>query len=216
MGRIWELEVDGGMMVGSFENHNGRRGYTNWGMIDLGLKPTFSTWSQVTMVHIYMLSSRFRSFEAPVCRIWQQHLIDHFFYDMENKMAVDHGMVARGTRNKYLKDVFLQWRGVLAAYDEGLTKNDAVLAGALWRNVFKASEDVDFKKLAMIVSFVRESLNGLSKVTDEQIMKAGWSFGSPADEAGVVARKSQELEEATSKGPAPKPLPAKAAPVKKK
>jgi cytochrome b pre-mRNA-processing protein 3 len=169
------------------------------------------------MLHIYILSSRFRCFPPAVCRIWQQHLLDHFFYDMENKMVINHGMVARGTRNKYLKDVFVQWRGVLAAYDEGLAKNDAVLAGALWRNVFKASEDVDIKKLAMIVSFMRRSLSALEKVPDEKVMMSEVWFGSPADEEEVVARRSKELGEAGLLNTRPaKSLPAKAVPGKKK
>jgi cytochrome b pre-mRNA-processing protein 3 len=149
------------------------------------------------MLHIYILSSRFRCFEPDVCRIWQQHLLDHFFYDMENKMVVSHGMHARGTRNKYLKDVFVQWRGVLAAYDEGLAKNDAVLAGALWRNVFKASEDVDIVKLAMIVSFMRKTLNKLDAMDDMMIMQAKLDFGSPDMEKELVAKKSKALEEIT-------------------
>ncbi|KAK5141201.1 Serine carboxypeptidase 3, partial [Cryomyces antarcticus] len=67
-------------------------------------------------------------------------------------MATYHGMVARGTRNKYLKDLFIQWRGVLAAYDEGLIRGDAVMAAAVWRNVFKGDENVDAEKLALIVA----------------------------------------------------------------
>ncbi|EHL00459.1 putative protein CBP3, mitochondrial [Glarea lozoyensis 74030] len=134
------------------------------------------------MLHIYILSSRFRCFEPDVCRIWQQHLLDHFFYDMENKMAVSH-------------DVFVQWRGVLAAYDEGLAKNDAVLAGALWRNVFKASEDVDIVKLAMIVSFMRRTLNKLDAMDDMMIMQAKLEFSSPDMEKELVAKKSKALED---------------------
>jgi cytochrome b pre-mRNA-processing protein 3 len=168
------------------------------------------------MLHIYVLSARFRCFEPDVCRIWQQHLLDHFFYDMENKMAVNHGMHARGTRNKYLKDVFVQWRGVLAAYDEGLAKNDAVLAGALWRNVFKATEDIDITKLAQIVSFMRRTLSGLDSMDDLKIMRGQLEFGSPADEAALVARKSKAFEEVPNKGTAAKPSPAKAAPAKKR
>jgi cytochrome b pre-mRNA-processing protein 3 len=123
---------------------------------ETGLQPTFSTWSQVTMLHMYLIAARFRCFPTlSQTQTWQQHLLDHFFYDAENRMMVNHNMHARGTRNKYLKDLFIQWRGLLAAYDEGIYKGDAVLAAAIWRNVFKANEDVDIKALAQIVSYIQ-------------------------------------------------------------
>lgn len=37
-----------------------------------------------------------------------------------------------------MKDMLEQYRGSVAAYDEGLVSGDAVLAAAIWRNVFGA------------------------------------------------------------------------------
>ncbi|KUJ19162.1 uncharacterized protein LY89DRAFT_683090 [Mollisia scopiformis] len=165
-----------------------------WWHTELGLKPTFSTWSQVTMLHMYLLSARFRCFQPHIAQPWQQHLLDHFFYDAENKMTINHGMHARGTRNKYLKDLFIQWRGLLAAYDEGLYKGDAVLAAAIWRNVFKADENVDVRSLAQIVSYMRRTLKGLDLVPDESIMRAKLEFGSPAEEERLVKSRSQMMD----------------------
>ncbi|KAF4617030.1 hypothetical protein G7Y89_g15119 [Cudoniella acicularis] len=179
-----------------------------WWHTELGLKPTFSTWSQVTMLHMYLLSARFRCFPKEVERTWQQHLTDHFFYDAENKMAVNHGMHARGTRNKYLKDMFIQWRGLLAAYDEGLARNDAVLAGAVWRNVFKGNEEVDIKKLAQIVSYMRRTLAGMDSVDDQKFMTGQMIFGGPKDEAPLVALKSKMMDLPFDKAPG-KPMPPK-------
>ena len=109
-------------------------------------------------------------------------------------MVVNHNMHARGTRNKYLKDLFIQWRGLLAAYDEGLVKGDAVLAAAIWRNVFKASEDVDVKALAQIVSYMRRVLKGLDSIPDEKLMFAELEFGTPKDEASIVALRSKMMD----------------------
>lgn len=163
------------------------------------------------MLHLYLLTVRFRCFEPAIAKVWQQHILDHFFYDAENKMAVNHGMHASGTRARYLKDLFIQWRGVLAAYDEGLAKNDAVLASALWRNVFKAREDVDIKRLAQIVSYMRRTLAGLDAVDDTKVMMAEMIFGSPESESGTVALKSKLMDapfDKTSAKPSPtKPLP---------
>ena len=161
-----------------------------WWLTEAALKPTFSTWAQVTMLHMYLLSARLRCFPAGSAQSWQQHLLDHFFYDAENRMTVNHNMHARGTRNKYLKDLFIQWRGLLAAYDEGIVKGDAVLGAAVWRNVFKADEDVNIKTLAEIVSYMRRALRSLDSVSDGRFMQAGLLFGSPKGESLTVGHTS--------------------------
>jgi cytochrome b pre-mRNA-processing protein 3 len=153
------------------------------------------------MLHMYLLSARFRNFEPYIAQPWQQHLLDHFFYDAENRMTINHNMYARGTRNKYLKDLFIQWRGLLAAYDEGLVKGDAVLASAIWRNVFKANEDVDVKGLATIVSYMRRALKGLESMPDQKVMGAGLQFGNPMEEVKVVAQNSQMMDLLFDKAP---------------
>jgi cytochrome b pre-mRNA-processing protein 3 len=122
-------------------------------------------------------------------------------------MTINHNMHARGTRNKYLKDMFIQWRGLLAAYDEGLAKGDAVLAAAVWRNVFKANEDVDIKILAQIVSYMRRVLRGLDAVSDDKVMQAGLQFMDPKEESKVVGLKSTMMDLPFEKAPGKK-LPA--------
>jgi len=170
-------------------------------ILELGLPPTFSTWSQVTMLHMYLLSARFRCFDAPTSQPWQQHLLDHFFYDAENRMTINHGMHARGTRNKYLKDLFVQWRGILAAYDEGIYKGDSVLAAAVWRNVFKATEDVDVRGLAQIVSYMRRTLKALDATSDEKVMSARLEFRSPVEERLLVGQRSTMMDVSFDKAP---------------
>ncbi|KAG9240445.1 ubiquinol-cytochrome C chaperone-domain-containing protein [Calycina marina] len=176
-----------------------------WWHTDTRLHPTFSTWSQVTMLHMYILFARYRNFAGPEATLWQQHLLDHFFYDAENRMAVYHNMVARGTRNKYLKDLNMQWRGLIGAYDEGISKGDAVLASAVWRNVFKAKQDVDIKALAHIVSYMRRLLSELDQVPDEKLVTEVVDFGSPTSEDSVVKLRSAMLDlPLTTEVPSPK------------
>jgi cytochrome b pre-mRNA-processing protein 3 len=164
---------------------------SGWWHTELGLKPTFSTWSQVTMLHMYILTTRMRCFPASsTTQTYLQHLLDHFFYDAENRMSVNHNMHARGTRNRYLKDLFIQWRGLLAAYDEGLMKGDAMLAAAVWRNVFKGDEEVDVRKVATVVSYLRRTLKGLEGVPDETVQMGEVVFGDPGREAALVRQKS--------------------------
>ncbi|KAK3062323.1 Serine carboxypeptidase 3, partial [Teratosphaeriaceae sp. CCFEE 6253] len=96
----------------------------------LGLDVTFNSWAQVVMLHMYILTVRLRGFPQEHAKIWHQNLLDHFFYAAEDRMAVWHGMSARSVRNKHLKDLWLQWRGLLLSYDEGLINGDAVMGAA--------------------------------------------------------------------------------------
>ncbi|KJZ74122.1 hypothetical protein HIM_06571 [Hirsutella minnesotensis 3608] len=130
------------------------------------LRPSFSTWSHVTMLHLYLVNARVRCLERDAYRSWQQQLVDHFFYDCEKKMHLDHNITSSALRQRYLKDIFVQWRGLLLAYDEGLIKGDAVLASAVWRNLFKGDPDVDPRALTAIVGWMRASLAALEASPD--------------------------------------------------
>ncbi|RKF71174.1 putative ubiquinol cytochrome-c reductase assembly protein cbp3 [Golovinomyces cichoracearum] len=131
---------------------------------EFSLPATFSTWSQVTMLHMYLLVVRIRDTPLDQVKLWQQNLQDQFFFAAEDRMVVNHNMQSGSVRSKYLKDLYVQWRGLIAAYDEGLAKGDAVLASAIWRNIFKARDDIDIRYLAQIVSYMRHELQGLSSI----------------------------------------------------
>lgn len=161
------------LVLGAFTNNSCRH------LTDLGLLPTFSTWSQVTFLHMYLLTVRLRALPFPdSVRTHSRHLFDHFSHNAEHRMVVLHGLTSRPIRNKYLKDLFIQWRGILAAYDEGLVKGDAVLGAAVWRNIWKASptgpdgKEIDWTKVACVVSYMRRVLVELSKVEEADLIFA--------------------------------------------
>ncbi|KAK4945267.1 Serine carboxypeptidase 3 [Elasticomyces elasticus] len=129
-----------------------------WWFNTIGLLPTFSTWSQVTFLHMYVLVVRLRALDAAEFNEYHRYLIEHFSNAAEDRMVLLHNLAAKGVRNKYLKDLFLQWRGVLAANDEAMVKGDAVLAGAIWRNLFQGKEDVDWEKVALVVAYLRRAI----------------------------------------------------------
>ncbi|KAE8348087.1 ubiquinol-cytochrome C chaperone-domain-containing protein [Aspergillus coremiiformis] len=148
-----------------------------WWYEDLGLVPTFSTWSQITFLHMYLLTVRLRalpSYES--FQTYSRHLIDHFSHNAEHRMDVLHGFTSRTIRNKFLKDLFIQWRGVLAAYDEGLVKGDAVLGAAVWRNLWKAShiapdgKELDWTKIARVVAYMRRVTSDLFQVREADLV----------------------------------------------
>lgn len=160
---------------------------------------------------MYLIVIRLRCFPASSASIWQQHLVDHFFYDAENKMVINHNMQARGTRNKYLKDMFLQWRGLIASYDEGLAKGDAVLAAAVWRNVFKASEEVDVRHMALIVAYMRSAAQALDSNSDDVIQQAMFRFSPLEQEKAIAGLRSKMMELPFERAAGPK-QPAKNSP----
>lgn len=173
----------------------------SWWFNELGLEPTFSVWSQVSFLHMYILTVKLRTLENQKTFLdYQRYLLEHFSNAAEDKMGLLHGMSARGIRNKYLKDLFIQWRGLLYAYDQGLVAGDAVLAGAIWRNLWKAQEDVDWTKVAMVVGFVRRSIAGLGEVDINEIvsgLKESDAFWEGAREGldAVVERQSKSVTE---------------------
>lgn len=109
-------------------------------------------------------------------------------------MTVEHNVHSRAIRNKYLKDLFIQWRGLTAGYDEGIAKGDAVLATAVWRNIFKGDEEIDFRHLGIVISYIRAVLKGLDSLSDEAIAGGQVKFASPEIEERVVMQKSKLLD----------------------
>ncbi|KAL8941836.1 MAG: hypothetical protein Q9211_001644 [Gyalolechia sp. 1 TL-2023] len=167
---------------------------TGWWYESLGMTPTFNNWAQITFLHMYILTVRLRAFPVSAAPSWHQHLLDHFFYIAEDRMVREHNVYSRMIRNKYLKDLFTQWRGILAAYDEGLVKGDAVLATAVWRNIFYGREDVDMKGLGTVVSYMRGVLKGLEGMDDEEVGKGDVVFGDPGTQKKIVEVKSRMMD----------------------
>jgi cytochrome b pre-mRNA-processing protein 3 len=124
--------------------------------------------------------------------VWIQHLTNQAFYAAEDRLVIWHKFNANTLRQKHLKDMFAQWRGVLLSYDEGLVKGDAMLAAAIWRNLMGSREDADFEKLAQIVGYMRRELKRLDNATDAEVADGQWKFkGDPGDEASLVKAPSR-------------------------
>lgn len=151
------------------------------------------------MLHMYLVITRLRCFDKEAYQLWQSMMSDHFFQEAEDKMDRLHHITSRGLRQRHLQDLFMAWRGVIVAYDEGLVRGDAVLAAAVWRNLFKANPDVDLRHLAAIVAWMRRSMAQLDRMPDESlILHAGaaiFSWALPtADLPRVDEPATKELD----------------------
>ncbi|KAH8880711.1 hypothetical protein GQ53DRAFT_669316 [Thozetella sp. PMI_491] len=178
-------------------------GTTMW-HTEFQLPATFSTWSHVTMLHLWLITVRMRCLDKDDYQTWQKQLMDHFFYGAETKMEVTHDLHSGAIRQRYLKDLFLQWRGALLSYDYGLATDDAALAAAVWRNVFRAKEDIDVRQLAAVVSWMRLCLRQLGEMNDDEFLgradlvfknRAAWELlvvDQPVPELEAVLGKSKQ------------------------
>jgi cytochrome b pre-mRNA-processing protein 3 len=145
---------------------------------------------------MYMLQVRFRMFPAQHAPTWIQHITNHLFWAAEDRLVVYHKFNSNAVRQKSLKDMFANWRAVLLSYDEGLVKGDAVLAAAVWRNLFGGREDVDFEKLAQIVAYMRREIRRLTQASDEEVASGSYKFNSdPGADAEFVKRVSPSAQQ---------------------
>ena len=110
-------------------------------------------------------------------------------------MITMHNIATATTRSKYLKDLFDQWRGAIAAYDEGFMRGDMVLAAAIWRNVFKSDASVKPRDLTIVVSYVRRSLLHLDRLEDRLLAAGDFTFPEPGSEVRNVDAVSWRMSE---------------------
>ncbi|KAI3628196.1 beta-ketoacyl-[acyl-carrier-protein] synthase II [Malassezia furfur] len=103
---------------------------------ECALPVSFQTWFQLTNLHVFLLLSRFRALPKAEARTYAQELINHFFIDTESRMRERFGVQTSRLVKGYLKDLHMQHRGSMIAYDEGLATDDVRLSGAVWRNVW--------------------------------------------------------------------------------
>lgn len=92
-------------------------------------------------------------------------------------------------------------------------RGDAVLAAAVWRNVFKANEEVDVRGLAQIVSYMRRTLKTLDALQDHDIATGRLKFSDPKAESKIVSIRSPMLELPFGRAPGA-PVPPHNAPKK--
>ncbi|CAH7669613.1 ubiquinol-cytochrome C chaperone-domain-containing protein [Phakopsora pachyrhizi] len=110
---------------------------------DCGLPDSFQTWFQVTQLHLWLMTVRFRSMEAPLGKIYNQELVNHAFIDIESRIRSPPNKVTKSTLVKrYMKILLHQHLGSQASMDWSISQNDGssdqLLADSVWRNIFGA------------------------------------------------------------------------------
>lgn len=161
----------------------------------LGLSKSFAIWFQITSLHVWMLFVRMRAMPFAVGKNYQQHLIDRLFKDMELRLSEEMNVLSGRISDTYLKDFHQQFLGLVFSYDEAIAseKPDAVLAAALWRNIFNGDKNVDMVKLESVVRYVRMQLYVLEQISDRAFGFGDFQFISPT--SSVKTLTPAEIEQ---------------------
>ncbi|ORX59459.1 hypothetical protein DM01DRAFT_1332937 [Hesseltinella vesiculosa] len=139
------------------------------------LPDNFQSWFSVTQLHVWMLMVHLRAHDQGKLHI--QEIINRLFEDSEARIR-DHGIKQQRMIDTYIKDLVAQFHGGVVAYDEGMCKDDPVLAAALWRNLFAPSSN-NATDLAYVVQYIRRELKALEVYDGEKLMAGQVNFGQP-------------------------------------
>ncbi|KAG0169740.1 Protein cbp3, mitochondrial [Apophysomyces sp. BC1034] len=139
------------------------------------LPDNFQSWFAVTQLHVWMLMVHLRA--EGQGKLYIQELVNRFFEDAEARIR-GHGITQQKVINSYIKDLLAQFHGGVVSYDEGMCKDDPVLAAALWRNLFAPTTN-DATDLAYAVQYIRRELQALEQFGGEKFNAGIVEFGRP-------------------------------------
>ncbi|KAF9341818.1 Protein cbp3, mitochondrial [Linnemannia elongata] len=141
-----------------------------------GLPDNFQTWFSITHLHVWLLMVRIRAEDHG--KVFQQQLVNHFFHDIEDRMRYNHKISSGRIISTYMHDFLAQFHGGVLAYDEGMCKDDPIMAAALWRNLFTSSGNP--AQIAILVDYVRKELHNLDTMSSDDFLESRNLFGTQA------------------------------------
>lgn len=161
---------------------------------ELGLPPTFASWFNVSIFHVWMLLVRIRTIEDEGLRkAINQRIIDNFFMDIERGVIVTANVtnpIIVGKTNKMLLKTYY---GSMAAFDEAFLKGDAALADALYRNLYAFdTENCSAQKLEKVVIYMRRQLYKVDNIDTLPFLTGQWRWEEPPIMPGSTRTPSKE------------------------
>jgi hypothetical protein len=100
-------------------------------------------------------------------------IFDHIWTDVEIKLY-EQGIKTRYKR--IFQDLIESYYGQTLAYDEGLSKDDIVLASALWRNFYHQSPDVTITNLTNLINYIRSQLLHIDQIPRSQFLTGNFDL----------------------------------------
>lgn len=151
----------------------------DWYYNRLGMPQTYFQWFQITSLHMWMLYVRMRRMPRKYCREYQNKLVNGVFEDIDYTLREVIRVNSDRTVNSYKKRFSEQLRGSVFSYDESMLGGDTVLAGAIWRNLFEQSSEVDVTVIEHLVQYVRAQLYVLDMMSDRDFAAGRFQFLDP-------------------------------------
>ncbi|XP_055526936.1 uncharacterized protein LOC129719566 [Wyeomyia smithii] len=125
---------------------------------------SFNTWFLITELHVWMLLVRAMA-EGPekdaAGRFMRNCIVETMWNDVTTRvkqLAADNPSAVR----PQIQLLSEQFQATLMAYDEGISSDNKVLSGALWRRFF-SSRCEDYEHLELLVKYVRRQMEMLDK-----------------------------------------------------
>jgi len=141
--------------------------------------PEYIVWMRIMVLHIWILNVRLRIEDQKFSDSYEQKIIDYYWKDIEdglmNEAKVQHPVIAL----KYSKEHALNYKGYMAAFDIGLYDGDAMLAEAIWRNMYEMKEDVPIEEIGEIVRYIRREIHNLHQLDRNTIERGVLNWGPP-------------------------------------
>jgi len=143
---------------------------------DLAVPDTPDGRYDMIMIHAFLLLHRLKR-DLPNTKEISQALFDIMFEDMDKSLReMGAGDVGIGRRIKEMAKAFY---GRIAAYDEGLNRDDDSLDIALQRNVYRQSS-VKNEQVSALGSYIRREAVNLSDQPTEALLCGRLSFADPS------------------------------------
>lgn len=133
------------------------------------LPDTLNSWFVVTQLHVWMCLVRMRQ-EGREGKYMCQYLVHSMWEDIDQRNKIlGISAVQRKEATKVMTETFY---AAIFGYDEGILSDDAVLAAALWRNLFSCQCE-DPRQLELMVEYVRKQMQFIDALDADDLLLTG-------------------------------------------
>ncbi|XP_076124338.1 ubiquinol-cytochrome c reductase complex assembly factor 1 [Alosa pseudoharengus] len=133
------------------------------------LPDTLNSWFLVAQFHVWMCLVRMRQ-EGREGKYMCRYIVHSMWEDVEQRskiMGID-----AVQRKEAMRAMTENFYAAIFGYDEGILSDDAVLAAALWRNLFNRQCE-DPLQLELMVEYVRKQMQFIDALDGEDLLLTG-------------------------------------------
>jgi cytochrome b pre-mRNA-processing protein 3 len=158
---------------------------------DMGLEPNFRTKHAMTMLHVWCIHRRLIK-EGGEGKLVQEALFDRCWE--ESTLAIRALGVPELTVNKHLKELQKISFGALVNYDHGMQTGTDELAGALYRNLYAADEEVPEDTVLSMAAYVQRQARAVDKLDLDDFLKGNIVWDNKGLAKGLAEVETEGAE----------------------